>query len=158
MIFSLALPLLLLTGSSAAAQIQGDPIAVDGTCDSKTGVVIDDGEMARFACDSAVLARTDRGTVLIQFAAKHGDDRRILGFAGTLEGKQDLGAERVQMMAVERLYLAGGATPIPTDRGTCFINWSGSPQTGGHVTSLICGGAGQAEGSEVKAMAGLKVR
>ena len=153
-----ALPLLLFTWSPAAAQVQGDPILVSGTCDSTTGVTIDDGENSPFGCDMAVIARTDRGTVLIQFTDKQGDDGRILGFAGTIEGKQGFGADRVQVMAVERIYLAAGATPIPAERGTCFMNWSGLQRTGGRLTSVICGGLGQADGSDIRAKAMLKAQ
>lgn len=149
---------LLLAVLPAAAQAQSAPVIVSGTCNPKSGVTIDDGESGGFACDTAIVARTERGTVLIQFTDKSGDDGRILGFAGTIEGKQGFGADATQTMAVERLYLAGGATPIPADRGTCILNWSGPQRTGGKLTSVLCAGHGQAEGSDVKAMAVLKAR
>ena len=154
----LAVPMLLGIGSPAAAQVQEDPVLASGTCDSTTGVTIDDGSPIQFACDMAVIARTDRGTVLIQFADKKGGDGRILGFAGRIEGKQAFGAERVQIMAVERFYLAAGATPIPAARGTCFMNWTGLQRTGGRLTSVICGGRGEADGSDIIAKATLKAR
>lgn len=71
------------------------------------------------------MVRTERGTVLIQFADKSGDDGRLLGFGGTIEGKQGFGAETTQMMALERIYLGGGSAPVPATRGTCIMNWSG---------------------------------
>lgn len=109
--------ILLLSALPAASQVQGDPIVVTGACGPEAGVSIDDGEKSSFACDSAVVARTERGTVLIQFTDRSGDDGRILGFAGVIEGKQGFGAEPVQAVAVERLYLAGGAEPVPVSRG-----------------------------------------
>lgn len=66
---------------------------LNGACDPKSGVTID-GQTSRFHCDSAVVVRTLRGTVLIHFADKRGDDGRTLGFAGTIEGKQGFGADR----------------------------------------------------------------
>lgn len=149
---------LLLSMPPTAARAQSVPVIVTGTCDPKSGVTINDGGNGGFACDTAVVTRTDRGTVLIQFTDKAGDDGRILGFAGTIEGKQGFGADATQTMAVERLYLAGGATPIPADRGTCILNWSGLQRTGGKLTSVLCAGHGEAEGSDVKAMAVLKAR
>lgn len=154
----LIVPLLLLAPKPAAAQVQGQPIIASGVCDPKSGVTIDDGGNNQFACDTAVIARTQRGTVLIQFTDKSGDDGRILGFAGTIEGKQGFGADPTQMMAVERIYLAGGANPIPASRGTCIMNWSGLQRTGGRLTSVLCAGAGEAEGSDIKAIAVLEVR
>lgn len=156
--FTRYLPLLVLAAPiPAAAQIQGSPIVIDGICDRKSGVTID-GEISSFGCDSAVVVRTARGTVLIQFTDKSGDDGRILGFAGTIEGKQGFGADLVQMMAVERIYLAGGADPIPTTRGTCIMNWSGLHRTGGSLQSIVCGGRAQFQGSDVQAMAVLDAR
>lgn len=149
---------LLLAMPPAASPAQSVPIIVTGTCDPKSGVTINDGSNGGFACDTAIVTRTDRGTVLIQFADKAGDDGRILGFAGTIEGKQGFGADEAQTMAIERLYLAGGATPIPADRGTCILNWSDPQRTGGKLTSVLCAGHGKAEGSDVKAMAVLKAR
>ncbi|MFC3077680.1 hypothetical protein ACFODL_06220 [Phenylobacterium terrae] len=149
---------LWLVATPAMSQMQGEPIIVGGPCDPKSGVTIDDGETSQFSCDTAVIARTDRGSVLIQFTDRSGDDGRILGFAGTIEGKQGFGAEPVQAVAVERLYLAGGADPIPVTRGSCFMNWTGLHRTGGVLTSVVCGAAGRAEGSDVRAMAALEVR
>lgn len=153
-----AMPLLLLVSSPAASQVQGQPVIVSGVCDPKSGVTIDDGESSQFGCDSAVIARTQRGTVLIQFTDKRGDDGRSLGFAGTIEGKQGFGADATQMLAVERIYLAGGANPILASGGTCIMNWSGLQRTGGRLTSVLCAARGQAEGSDIKAMAVLKVQ
>ena len=149
---------LALGGSPANAQVQGQPIIVSGTCDPKSGVTIDDGENSQFSCDTAVIARTDRGTVLIQFTDKSGDDGRILGFAGTIEGKQGFGADPLQIMAVERLYLAGGVDPVPASAGSCIMNWSGLHRTGGRLTSVTCGARGQAEGSDIMALVQLAVR
>ena len=112
------------------------PVIVSGTRDLKSGVKINDGENNSFSCDTAVIARTECGTVLIQFTDKVGDDGRILGFAGTIEGKQGFGADAAQMIAVERVYLAGGANPITASRGTCIMNWSGLLREGGWVTSI----------------------
>lgn len=149
---------LLFAGLPATAHAQSAPVIVSGTCDSKSGVTIDDGASGGFACDIAIVARTDRGTVLIQFTDKAGDDGRILGFAGTIEGKQGFGADTMQTMAVERLYLAGGATPIPADRGTCILNWSGLQRTGGKLTSVLCAGAESADRAKVKALVALQAR
>ena len=150
--------LLLLIATPADSQVQVRPIIVSGTCNPKSGVVIDDGENSPFGCDIAVITRTQRGSVLIQFTDKRGDDGRILGFAGTIEGRQGFGADTTQILAVERFYLAGGANPIPASRGTCIMNWSGLERTGGHLTSVLCGARGQAEGYDIKAMAVLEVR
>lgn len=149
---------LLLAALPAAVHAQSVPVIVSGTCNPKSGVTIDHGDSGGFACDTAIVAWTERGTVLIQFTDKAGDDGRILGFAGTIEGKQCFGADATQMMAVERLYLAGGATPIPADRGTCILNWSGLQRTGGKLTSVLCAGVGSADGAEVKALAALQAR
>lgn len=143
---------------ASPSQAQSTPIIVNGTCEPQSGVTVDDGESSGFGCDTAVVARTDRGTVLIQFTDKAGDDGRILGFAGTIEGKQGFGMDGAQMVAVERIYLAGGATPISATRGTCIMNWSGLQRTGGRLTSVLCAAAGQVEGSNIRAMAVLKAR
>jgi hypothetical protein len=140
----------------APAVAQSTPIIVNGRCDAKSGVTIDDGEMTALACDTGVVMRSDRGTVLIQFTDKAGDDGRIVGFAGTIEGKQGFGADAAQIMAVERIYLAGGAAPVPASRGTCIMNWTGLQRTGGRLSSVVCGAVGSAEGSLVKAMVVLK--
>lgn len=145
-------------GLPALAQTTDTPIIVEGTCDPQSGVTINDEEPNQFACTVAIIARTDRGTVLIQFTDKTGDDGRILGFAGTIEGKQGFGANTVQALAVERLYLAGGAEPVPANRGTCFLNWTGLHRTGGKLTSVTCGAAGQVDSYQIKAIAALKAR
>lgn len=144
----------------ATAQIQGKPILASGKCDDeKSGVVIDEQEEQPngFACDTAVITRSDSGSVLIQFADKAGDDGRILGFAGRIEGKQGFGADITQMLAVQRLYLQGGGEPILVDRGTCIMNWSGLHRTGGQLRSVLCAAGGEADGHSVKAMAVLEV-
>ena len=156
--FAILVPILLLSAAPAASQIQGKPIIVSGVCDSKSGVTINDGENSEFGCDSAVITRSQRGTVLIQFTDKRGDDGRILGFAGTIEGKQGFGANTAQIMAVERIYLAGGANPVSASRGTCIMNWSGLQRTGGRLRSVVCGARGEAEGADIKALVVLKVR
>lgn len=142
----------------ASAQSGDSPIIVSATCDSKSGVTIDSGEPSRLECDTAVVMRTDRGTVPIQFTDKADDDGRILGFAGTIEGKQGFGADAAQMVAIERLYLAGGATPVPVQRGTCIMNWTGLQRTGGKLVSIVCGARAEAEGSDIRAIAALTVK
>jgi hypothetical protein len=154
----IATALWLAAAVPAMSQVQGEPLIVGGACEPTSGVSIDDAQTSNFACDNAVIARTERGTVLIQFADKSGDDGRILGFAGTIEGKQGLGADPVQTVGVERLHLAGGAEPIPVSRGSCFMSWTGLQRTGGQLTSVVCGAFGRAEGSDIKAVAALKVR
>lgn len=157
--YRLIVALLLLLGATPAiSQIVGEPNIVNGVCDSQSGVTIDDSESSQFGCDTAVITRNQRGTVLIQFTDKRGDDGRILGFAGTIEGKQGFGADAVQMLGVERLYLTGGGEPISISRGTCIMNWSGLQRTGGRLTSVLCAARGQADGSDIKAMVVLKVR
>jgi hypothetical protein len=153
--YGLALAVAAFLAAPAISQIQGDPIIVSGTCDERSGVTIDDGENSQFGCDGAVIARTDRGTVLIQFVDRSGDDGRLLGFAGTIEGRQGFGADSLQAIAVERLYLAGGAEPIPVSRGTCFMNWTGLHRTGGRLTSVTCGARGEAQGVDIKALVSL---
>jgi hypothetical protein len=140
------------------AQVQSIPIIVSGECDASSGVQIDDGQNNQLACDSAVIARTERGTVLIQFTDRSGDDGRILGFAGTIEGRQGFGADPVQMLAVERLYLAGGSEPVPATAGSCIMNWSGLHRTGGRLTSVTCGARGETEGADIRALVQLVVR
>jgi hypothetical protein len=156
--YSLTCAAALMAPLPVSAQAPGIPIVVSGTCDPRSGVNIDNGRNGSFACDVVVITRTERGTVLIQFTDKRGDDGRILGFAGTIEGKQGFGAESAQIMAVERLYLAGGAAPIPTSAGSCIMNWTGLQRTGGGLTSVVCGGHGAAQGKDVKAIAVLKAR
>lgn len=147
----------MLFSAPVFAQAQGEPIMVSGRCDARSGVTIDDGENNQFGCDFAVITRTERGTVLIQFSDRAGDDGRILGFAGTIEGRQGFGADLVQMLAVERLYLAGGAQPVPATAGSCIMNWTGLHRTGGRLTSVTCGARGQAEGSDIRALVQLVV-
>lgn len=153
-----ALIFLFLLPAAASAQVQLMPIIVEGICSAESGVTVNDGKTNQFGCDSAVVVRTARGTILIQFADKSGDDDRILGFAGTIEGKQGFGVDNAQVMAVERIYLAGGRNPVAASVGTCIMNWTGLMRTGGHLTSLVCGAKGVAEGSNVKAIAVLKVK
>ena len=144
----------------AAAQIQGEPIIASGRCDDeKSGVAIDDDDQQPngFACDTAVITRMASGSVLIQFTDKAGDDGRILGFAGHIEGKQGFGADLTQMLAVQRVYLQGGGEPISVERGTCILNWSGLHRTGGRLQSALCGAGGEADGHIFKAMAVLEV-
>lgn len=145
--------MMTLLPSPSGAQSAPQPIIAHGTCDPKTGVSIDDGDQSSFACDVAIVARTERGSVLIQFADKTGDDGRLLGFGGTIEGKQGFGAENTQMMAVERIYLGSGNAPVPATRGTCILNWTGLHRTGGKLTSILCSGVGSAEGHLIKALA-----
>ena len=155
---SAILTLVLLTiAAPAASQIVGKPIVLSGTCDARSGVSIDGEGGGEFACDTAIVLRSDRGTVLIQFTDKSGDDGRILGFGGTIEGKQGFGADLAQIVAVERVYLAGGAQPVPATAGTCIMNWTGLQRTGGRLTSIVCGGRGEAEGHDIKAMVALTV-
>ncbi|WP_375289606.1 hypothetical protein [Qipengyuania sp.] len=137
--------------AASAGQSGTDPIIAEGACDPDSGVTID-GEKNDFACDVAVIMRAQLGTVLIQFTDKAGDDGRIVGFGGVIEGKQGFGADATQMMAVQRIYLAGGAQPVPADRGTCIMNWTGLHRTGGRLKSVLCGGAGEADGYDIKAM------
>jgi hypothetical protein len=158
MISLVLMSLLQMVAVPVATQVPTFPLIVTGTCDLQSAVTIADGVSEPFGCDTAVITRTERGTVLIQFTDKSGDDGRILGFAGMVEGKQGFGADPTQMMAVERLYLAGGADPIQASRGTCIMNWSGLQRTGGHLTSVVCGARGQAEGSDVKALVVLDAR
>lgn len=133
-------------------QAAPQPIIAEGPCDPETGVAID-GRKSDFACDVAVIMRAQQGTVLIQFTDKAGDDGRILGFAGMIEGRQGFGADSTQMMAVQRIYLAGGAQPILAERGTCILNWTGLHRTGGRLKSVLCSGAGEADGYDVRALA-----
>lgn len=147
-----------LPASPLAAQIVGKPVFASGRCDAKSGVTIDDGEFSRFSCDIAVISRTERGSVLIQFGDKKGDDGRLLGFAGTIEGRQGFGADKTQMMAVERLYLQPGADPVPVSDGTCIMNWTGLARTGGTIWSVLCGASGEAGDSHVKAFAAILVK
>ena len=128
-----------------------------GKCSPQSGVTGGNEEISLFACDSVVIAHTVRG-ILIQFADKSGDDGRLLGFAGTMEGKQGFGAEKLQAVEVERLYLMGSGEPVPVAVGTCFLNWTGLQRTGGKLTSVTCGARGSAEGTDVKAIAQLEVK
>ena len=137
----------------AIAQTATIPIIVEGKCDPKSGVAIGDDEKGDFECDTAVIARTERGTVLIQFTDKAGIDGRILGFAGTIEGKQSFGADPTQIIAVERLYLKGGSEPLTATRGTCFLNWDRRK-----ITSVLCGAGADFNGMDIKAMAALTAR
>ena len=150
---------LLVNAPAAATEQSPSPVVIgSGTCDTQSGVTIDDGVLNQLFCDTVVVARSDRGTILIQFTDKAGDDGRILGFGGTMEGRQGFGADTTQFIAVERLYLAGGAAPIAAERGTCILNWTGLHRTGGRLTSVVCGGRGEAEGSSIMAMVALRTR
>lgn len=144
----------------AMAQVQSKPIFASGKCDNqKSGVAIDDNEQPKgFACDTAVIVRMDNGSVLIQFTDKAGDDGRILGFAGHIEGKQGFGADLTQMVAVERVYLQGGGEPISVAGGTCIMNWSGLNRTGGRIESVLCASGGEADGHPFRAMVVLDAR
>lgn len=154
---TLLIAFLLCAPAPALAQSSSAPIIASGACDEQSGVTIDEGDLSRLYCDTVVIMRSERGTVLIQFTDKQGDDGRILGFAGTIEGRQGFGADATQMMAVERVYL-GGADPVPTERGSCIMNWTGLHRTGGRLTSVVCGGRGEAEGSDIMAMVALETR
>ncbi len=147
--------MLMVGAATSHAEVQSaqEPIMATGPCDPRSGVTIDDGELSSFACDVVVVSRTDRGTVLIQFTDRAGDDGRILGFAGTIEGRQGFGADTTQVMAVERFYLGGGVEPVPAQRGTCIMNWTGLHRTGGRLVNVTCGGRGTAEGHDITAMA-----
>lgn len=149
--------LLLCAPIPALAQSSSAPIIASGNCDPSSGVTIDEGDLSRLHCDTVVIMRSERGTVLIQFTDKQGDDGRVLGFAGTIEGRQGFGADATQMMAVERVYL-GGAEPVATDRGSCIMNWTGLQRTGGRLLSVVCGGRGEAEGLDIMAMAALEAQ
>jgi hypothetical protein len=140
------------------SQVVGEPIIASGACGTESGVTIDEGAPSRFSCDVAVVTRMQSGAILIQFTDRSGDDGRILGFAGTIEGRQGFGADSIQLLGVERFYLAGGADPIPASHGTCIMNWTGLQRTGGRLTSIMCGARGSAQGSDVQAMAVLQVR
>lgn len=129
-----------------------DHVMVDGKCTQNSGVTIDDEPLSRIYCDTAVISRAANGNILIQFTDKAGDDGRILGFAGQIEGRQGFGADPTQIIAVQRVYLGGGSQPFLAEKGTCFINWTGLHRTGGRVTSIACGGRGAAEGYDVQAM------
>jgi hypothetical protein len=154
---ALVMGALVLLTRPADAQIAGKPVIVKGTCDTKSGVEIDDGAISQFGCNAAMVVRTERGTVLVQFTDTTGDDGRMLGFGGVIEGRQGFGADKTQMLAVQRIYL-GDDAPITADRGTCILNWTGLERTGGKLTSVLCGGVGSAEGSTVAAKAFLTVR
>jgi len=136
----------LATATPGRAQVLGEPVLVEGRCDQKSGVRIGDSPTSTFGCDVGIITRSDRGTVLFQFTDKAGEDGRILGFAGTLEGKQSLGADPIQVMAVERIYLKLGGVPIVADRGTCFLNWKGKI-----ATSAVCGAVGDVNGTRIEA-------
>ena len=153
-----ALSLFLSVSVPGTLRAQGEPIIAKGTCDPTSSVTIDEGEPNIFGCDVAVVTRSERGSVLIQFSDLAGDDGRILGFAGTIEGKQGFGAELTQMMAVERVYLAAGADPVTVSRGTCIMNWSGLHRTGGILKSVLCGGRGEIEEHDVQALVVLDAR
>jgi hypothetical protein len=152
----LAATVMLFATAPLKAQDASMPTFVSGTCDPTSGVSIND-DNSTFGCDTAVVSRTARG-VMIQFTDKSGDDGRILGFAGTIEGRQGFGADPVQMMAVERVYLGGNVNPLPARRGTCILNWTGLQRTGGTISSVVCGAVLAAEGSNIKATVILKAR
>jgi hypothetical protein len=149
---------LLLLATPATSQIREKPTVVSGTCDAKSGVTVNGSEKSTFGCDIAVITRAQSGAILIQFTDKRGDDGRILGFAGTIEGKQGFGADTSQILEVDRFYLAGGARAVEASHGTCILNWSGLQRTGGHLLSVLCAARGQVEGSDIKAIAALKAR
>ena len=110
---------LLVTDAPARGQTHAPPTIASGKCSTQSGVTVGDGPISHFGCDVVVIAHTARG-ILIQFAEKTGDDGRLLGFAGTIEGKQGFGAEKLQAVGVERLYLIGGGDPVAVEVGTCF--------------------------------------
>lgn len=151
---------LLPAAWSAPASPQGvnQPIVAHGTCDAQSGVTINGQRSGSFACDMVAVTRTQRGSVIIQFTDRRGDDGRVLGFAGMIEGKQGFGADQVQVVVVERLYLEGGADPVPVARGTCMLNWTGLYRTGERLIAAVCGARGQAEGADIQGRAVFTVR
>lgn len=155
--FILAIALMLGAFAPAAAQQMIDPTTINGTCDPKSGVRFDDGKLSQFGCNVALVVKTARGTVLIQFADKTGDDGRLLGFGGVIEGKQGFGADNTQMVAVQRLYF-GTDAPVDAIKGTCILNWTGLKRTGGKLTSIVCGGMAEVEGQNIKATAFMQAR
>lgn len=70
-----------------------------------------------------------------------------------MEGRQGFGADPVQAVEVERLYVAGGADPVPVSKGTCFLTWASHK-----LASAVCGARANAEGQDIKAIAALKAR
>ena len=154
--FALSIALLaanLCPVECATARNYDGPIVANGKCDKRSGVEVAETGFSRFGCNAVVIARSNRGTVLIQFADKSGRDGRILGFAGAIEGKQGFGAERTQALEVERIYLMGGGRPINVSRGTCFLNWSA-----GKLTSALCDAVAEVEGQEIKAISIISIR
>lgn len=142
----------VIFANSASAQSTDGIVNASGQCGTDSGVEIDGASISNYSCDNVVIARTGRGTVLIQFLDQSGDDGRMLGFGGVIEGKQGFGVDESQIMAVERIYLGSGTEPVPADAGSCFLNWSGLVRTGGRLKSIVCGGRGQAENMDVKAI------
>lgn len=142
----------------ALPQGVNQPIVAHGTCDAQSGVTINGQRSGPFACDMVAVTRTQRGSVIVQFTDRRGDDGRVLGFAGMIEGKQGFGADQLQIVVVERLYLAGGADPVSVTRGTCMLNWTGLYRDGGRLIAVVCGAYGQAEDTDIQGRAVLTVR
>lgn len=122
---------------------------LEGKCDSNTQVgMAEDGsadfDHIPFTCDSAVVSyHEERGSLMIQFVRKQSDDNRLLGFAGTLEGRE--------MLQVERVYLAGGAAPLTPNEGYCRLFWEGRT-----LSSIACGAQIDADGKRIVPVVGFK--
>lgn len=122
---------------------------LEGKCNSDTQVgIADDGsadfEHTPFACDSAIVSyHEERGSLMIQFVKKQSDDNRLLGFAGTLEGRE--------MLRVERVYLAGGGAPLTPNEGYCKLFWKGRA-----LSSVACGAQIDAEGKRIVPVVGFQ--
>jgi hypothetical protein len=115
---------------------------LDGQCSSDTRVGIaaagsDDFERTPFECNSAIVSyHEDRGSLMLQFAKKQSNDGSILGFAGTLDGRE--------MLQVERVYLPGGASPRTPNDGYCKLFWNGRL-----LSSIACGAQIDADGKRI---------
>lgn len=148
-----ALSLLFCAAGPAAAQIVKDPVVLTGTCDPWSGVSVDNGPVSHLECDVVIIARTQPGMLLIQFTKRKGSDGHALGFGGKIEGKLEYGADKAQVMKVERVYLSADGTHHSATRGTCILDWTGPQRTGGQLTSVFCSSAGKAEGSNIRTIA-----
>lgn len=137
----------LYFSGAAFAQVQSIPDlrdirVLEGHCGEETRVGIEENgsgvfERTPFDCDSAVVSfHESSGSLMIQFIKKGSDDNRIIGFAGTLDGRE--------LLLVERVYLATGASALIPNDGHCKLFWKEKA-----VEGIVCGAQIDTDGLRV---------
>ncbi len=142
------------TTPSKEHKLISNSFLIKGQCEKESGVSINNN-FSNFNCNTAILTHFKNGNLLVQFLMKGGNDDRILGFSGKIQGNQSLGSDIVQTIIVERIYLDGSGSHITSHEGSCFINWSGLHREGGKILGILCGSYSEHDRNTIKALAGI---